>query len=300
MRSFENSPCLLRLALSAVLLVVVATFPAAADDVHLTNGNSFEGVVAEVEGAEVRIRLPHGELSLPLSKVARIERESSPLESYLERKRRLLERETAGAEDWLELARWAEAQGLRHAAKESAVAAARQKPQLERLEGLMERLGYVYEPDLGRWLSRDEYLRSKGWVFSGGRWLSPEQQKALRIERIEHLALLEAERERRREHIAHVALETAVEARVQAEVAREVARQPAISHFGTPLFFGTTFVPFFAPHHPHHGGGDLPPPEVQRRQIDPPAREVILNRDFGGRLGGSAPGRINARSSSRP
>ena len=34
--------------------------------------------------------------------------------------------------------------------------------------------------------------------------------------------------------------------------------------------------------------------DVQRRQLDPPARERILQRDFGGSLGrGPAPGRLD-------
>lgn len=295
---YMDLPRLLRLAVPATLFLLVLTMPALADDVILTNGNSFEGVVAKVEGSEVRIRLPHGEISLPMSRVARIDRQSSPLEDFLGRKERLLDDETAVADDWLRLAQWAEGQGLRHAAKESAVVAARLQPRLDGLEGLMERLGYVYDPELNRWLSRDEHLRRSGWVFAGGRWISPEEQETLRQRRLEQLARIEAQRERRREKLAEVALETAIEARVQAEVAREVARQPAPYYAtpATPIFSVGTFVPFFAP---HAGGGDLPAPEAQQQQIDPPAREVILRRDFGGRLGGSAPGRLRA-SRSRP
>lgn len=304
MQLIDSFPCRVRFAFLATLLVLAVGVPVSADDVILTNGNSFEGVVAQVEGSDVRIRLPHGELTLPLSRVARIERRSSPLEEFLERKARLLAEETAVARDWLELAGWAEDRGLRHAAKESAVVAARLEPRLEGLEGLMERLGYVYDREVGRWLTRAEHLRNQGWVFAGGRWLSPEEQEALRQQRLEEIALLESRRERRREQLAEVALETAIEARVQAEVAREVARQPApyyATPWAAPVVVGSAFVPFFAPHHPHHGGGDLPPPEVQREQIDPPARTVLLERSFGGRLGGSAPGRIRARSShSRP
>lgn len=296
---YMDLPRLLRLAVPATFFLLVLAMPALADDVILTNGNSFEGVVAKVEGSEVRIRLPHGEISLPMSRVARIDRQSSPLEDFLGRKERLLSDEAAVADDWLRLARWAEDQGLRHAAKESAVVAARLEPRLEGLEGFMERLGYVYAPELNRWLSRDEHLRRNGWVFAGGRWISPEEQETLRQQRLEQLARIEAERERRREKLAEVALETAIEARVQAEVAREVARQPApyyATPLATPILSTGTFIPFFAP---HVGAADVPAPEVQQQQIDPPAREVILRRDFGGRLGGSAPGRLRA-SRSRP
>ncbi len=300
MQFIDSFPCRVRFSALATLLVVAVSVPALADDVILTNGNSFEDVVATVEGSDVRIRLPHGELSLPLSRVARIERHSSPLEEFLERKARLQAEEAAVAQDWLELALWAENKGLDHAAKESAVVAARLEPRLAELEGLMERLGYVYDREVHRWLTRAEHLRRQGWVFAGGQWLSPEEQETLRQRRLEELALLEARRERHREQLAEVALETAIEARVQAEVAREVARRP-VPNYAVPAVVGSVFVPFFAPHHPRHGGGDPPPPEVQREQIDPPARTVLLERSFGGRLGGSAPGRIRARSShSRP
>ena len=66
----------MRLALPAALLtVIVAAGPAAADDVYLVNGKVFEDVTAEVEGERVAIGLPSGgEIGLPLSHVERIER----------------------------------------------------------------------------------------------------------------------------------------------------------------------------------------------------------------------------------
>lgn len=268
----------------ATLAFLAIAIPGRADDVHLTNGNTFEGVVARVEGAQVVIRLPQGELTLPLSKVARIERQASPLEEYLERERILDARETTSAAEWLALARWADERGLEHGARKSAVAAARRDPGLAGIADILEPLGWVYDPDLGRWLSRDEHLRRRGWVTVGGRWMSPEEQETRA-----RAAELERQRyeERRRDAIAELALETAIEARVQAEVAREVATQPVYPNFGIPVVLGTTFFPLL-PRDPH-----LPPPHVQRREIDPPAREQILQRDFGGSLGrGPAPGRL--------
>mgnify|MGYP006196361769 CR=1 FL=1 len=215
------------LTLAALALLAVATADRA-DDVHLTNGNTFEGVVARVEGAQVVIRLPQGELTLPLSKVARIDRQASPLEEYLERERSLEARETTSAGEWLALARWADERGREHGARKSAAAAARRDPGLDGNADILEPLGWVYDPDLGRWLSRDEHLRRRGWVTVGGRWTSPEEQearaRALEVERQRH-------QERRRDVLAELALETAIEARVQAEVAREVARQAGADTF---------------------------------------------------------------------
>jgi hypothetical protein len=324
----SRPPALSRLA-GVLLLVSVLALPGAlpADDVYLLNGNSFEGVVAVVDGDQVRIRMTHGELTLPMTRVERIERQEAPLERYLARKAALTARAGGGtASDWLELGRWAASHGLDHNARESAVQAARRDPRLDGLADLLEPHGYVFDADLGRWLARDEHLRRRGWAFSGGRWWSPEEQETYERER--RIALAEA-RERRREveerRLAELALENAVRARVDAEVARELAEgpQPAGPYapgyvyggnggYGVPVGYGGTVgyggivVSVGGFGHDHHGPpgrvhgpsrpghhGEGRPDRDRRAAPAPPPRHVE------GSIGrGPVPGRLRSGRSS--
>src|SRR5271168_3054394 len=92
---------------AALLLTLglLAGSPVLADDVYLKNGRSFTGVVAAVTNNQVRIELPGGSISLPLSAVDRVEKAATSLEAYLERKREIESREAHGerrAADWLD------------------------------------------------------------------------------------------------------------------------------------------------------------------------------------------------------
>ncbi len=131
---------------------------AVADDVHLKNGETFEGVIAEQVGESVRIRLEFGEIKLAASSVDRIERSESPLSGYLERRRDLRLAE-ATATQWLNLARWARGHDLDHGYRESLLTAASIDPHLDALRPGMRELGYVYEAELDRWISEAEYQR---------------------------------------------------------------------------------------------------------------------------------------------
>lgn len=295
----------------ALSILLVPTPPLRADDVHLTNGNTFEGVIATLDGDEVRIRLPHGEIALPASRVQRIDKHESALEDYLARERALFAREATAAE-WLELARWARSRDLDHGARESALRAARLDPRLEGLADVLGDFGYLYEQELGRWLTYDESMERRGYVYYGGGWVH-------RSDLEERLRQLEEEQARQRsaraEAQAQLALEAAFEARVQAEVAREVARA-AVQHpgliQGIPAVVGSFFVPVVhhrvhdhGGHRPHRGRREAAPPAAQpaprhtHSAFTPPPGKSLEQRDFGGGLGtnlpngyGGAPGRI--------
>lgn len=298
--------------ITAVLSVLTSTVPPLhADDVHLTNGNAFEGVIATVEGDQVRIRLPHGEIGLPLSRVSHIDKADSALEQYLARRQSLYSSD-AGAAAWLELARWARRHGLTHSAKESALRAARLDPHLDGLQDLLGDLGYVFDTELGRWTTYEESMKRRGYVYYQGGWVHRSDLEA-------RLRTLEEEAARRRaeraETTARLALEAAIEARVQAEVAREVARttvqQPGLVQ-GFPAVVGSFFLPVHFHGHghraarprPERGGAPEPPPNrVTPRHTEnvfaPPPGRLLEERDFGAGLGvdlpdgwGGAPGRL--------
>jgi hypothetical protein len=319
------------LIVAGALWALLAPSPVAADDVHLTNGNTFEDVIATVDGDEVRIRLPHGEIALPVSRVQRIVKADTALQEYLDRERALCSAQ-ADAAQWLELARWARAHGLDHSARESALRAARLDPRLEGLEDVLGPYGYLYSEELHRWLTYDESMERRGYVYYQGGWVR-------RADLEDRLRRLEEEQQRRRaeraEATAQLALEAAIEARVQAEVAREVARStvqyPGLI-YGYPAVVGSFFVP--VQRHlrgpgDHPGRGSLSPgaraphgaprardrgdrgprtraPQTRvppRRTVNvfaPPPGELLEQRDFGAGLGidlpngyGGAPGQLH-------
>lgn len=325
------SPSLASLTFAALVTAAgLALAPsAAADDVHLTNGNTFEGVIARVEGDHVRILLDHGEIRLPMSRVLEIDQGEAPLETYLARRQALFtEQAQMGPEElseaaggWLELARWARRHDLGHGVRESALRAARLNPDLPGLEEVLGDLGYVRDEDSGRWMTYERYMEQRGFVRYGNAWVEREE-----LERRLAEARKEAERRRARraEQAAELALQQAIEARIQAEVAKEVAaRQPLHPGlaYGAPVV--GTIVPFFVPvvshggHHGRHGhphgprpprvghptGDQIPPRHVRntvRNVFDPPASERLQQRDLGGLLGtnlppgwAGAPGRLH-------
>src|SRR6186713_3326747 len=102
-----------RASLIGLVLLGSSLLPAAllAEDVYLKNGRVFRGVIAAVDGGVVRIEMPGGTLSFPMSTVLRIEASDAAYRAY-QSKRDALAGTTAPAGDWLELARWAKSQGL--------------------------------------------------------------------------------------------------------------------------------------------------------------------------------------------
>lgn len=146
-----------------------------ADDVFLKNGRKFEGVIAETTDTQVRIRMQGGVVSLPKSQVLRVEEKDSDLSGYLRRKEALRRSPDSRAEDWLELARWAKTQGLEQGAREAALTAAELDPKLDGVAALLRGYKYTFDEQLGRWISYEESMRKRGFVFTQGAWISREE-----------------------------------------------------------------------------------------------------------------------------
>lgn len=161
------------------LLLAILAVPAFADDVYLTNGESFEGVLAVEHGTQVKIRLPGGQVSLPLSMVERIERAPSAYQRFLDRRRELA-RTDADAAEWLALAERAYRDELLHNARETALIAAELDPGLEGLAPLLERFDYVLDPEIGRWITFERHMERRGMTRYGNRWLTHSEAAELR------------------------------------------------------------------------------------------------------------------------
>lgn len=236
-----------------LLLPLVPSGPLAADDVYLKNGRVFEDVVTEVADGSLLVYLPFGEMRLALDAVERIESGASSLATFRERRESLLADASAGAAEWLELAHWGLASGLRHSGREAALVAAELDPAAEGLAEVMRRLDYVLDEHLGRWMPFAESMRLRGFELVDGVWLSPEQ----RLE----LARAEAEAERQREADQERRLTQAVLALAAAQLASEPEPEVEVPAWGAGVY-ASPFVwhqPGFAPHPRPEPHGHRPP-----------------------------------------
>ncbi len=198
-------PLVPALAASLSLLAAVSSF---ADTVYLTNGKSFQDVVAQVSDTQVRIQMPGGEIRVPRASVERVEPKESAYASFLERRAAL--GRASGAKDWLMLARWAAANGLDQGARETALRAAQLDPHLEGLASLLRGFGYVYDRDLDRYVSYADEMHRRGLVNDGGVWISRQEQAEQRQAR-------EEDRERQ------AAFQAAEAARAASDAERQLA-----------------------------------------------------------------------------
>jgi hypothetical protein len=249
----------------AALLLAASLIPAAAfaDDVYLKNGRKFEGVIAEETDSQVRIRIQSGVLSLPRSQVLRVDSGDSALSDYLRRKEALRRGADTRAQDWLELARWARTQGLEQGTREAVLAAAELDPKLEGLAPILRSFRYIYDEQLGRWISYEDSMRRRGFVFSNGVWISREELAERTRQRDEE----EREFARRRAEAASARAERRTEQLLATQTAlleetlRERQSAPLVTYppYGWPVVVIPGYFPPRCPHgscDPSPGGGD--------------------------------------------
>jgi hypothetical protein len=156
-----------------LLCGALAATAASADDVHLTNGKTFEGVIAVVTDSQVRIKMPGGEIRLPRSSVARVETADSSFAEFTRRKEAL--GKGAAAADWLGLARWSKANGFEPGVREAALKAADLDPHLPGIAPLLKPFGYVFDEQLDSFVPYAEAMRRKGFVQANGQWITREE-----------------------------------------------------------------------------------------------------------------------------
>lgn len=177
------------------LACLSGSLQARGDDVYLTNGGVFEGVVAELSETHVSVELPYGRLKLPRSRVERVVKAESPLETFRQRRSELLLDPTSSAESWLELAQWASINELEHDARDTALLVARLDPDIEGLPPLLSAHGFVRDESLG-WVSLERSMARQGLVRHRGEWLRPRERQELIDAENERLAAARVEAER--------------------------------------------------------------------------------------------------------
>jgi hypothetical protein len=242
---------------SFLLLGLLLGGAVSADDVFLKNGRKFEGVIAEVTDSQVRIRMQGGVISLPKSQVLRVDEKDSDLSGYLLRKEALRRKAAASAQDWLELARWAKSQGLEQATREAALAAAELDPKLEGLAPILRSFRYTYDEQLGRWLSYDESMRRRGFVFVSGVWVSREELAERDRQREQEITRRRADAEAARAERA--ARQTELLLATQTALLEETVRERWHGQGQGPYLYTPSYgwpvvvIPgYFPPRPPHH------------------------------------------------
>lgn len=283
------------------LLLPVSAVPAVADDVYLLNGRKFEGVIAEETDSQIRIRMQGGVLSLPKSQVLWVEQGDSALSEYLRRKEKVRRSADTRAQDWLDLARWARTQGLEQGTREAALAAAEIDPRAEGLAPILRSFRYVFDEQLGRWISYEDSMRRRGFVFSGGVWLSREELAA----RAREQEMAEAQRRARMEAVRaersarQTELILATQTALLEETLRDRERSSMISPYSSYGWPVVVIPGYFPPRHPPCDKGSCGPGEPGGGGHHPTPRHMDDGHGSFTRVPGSLiPGKLGGTMSS--
>jgi hypothetical protein len=152
------------------LFLAAGGAPARADVVHLKSGKKFEGAV-EDKGDTVVVRLESGsKFTFDRADVDRIEIKEPPWETY-ERKAAALK--PADAAGHLELAKWCRDNGLAGRMQKELEAVIKAEPDNAEARGLLG-----HEKIDGKWLTKEEALKARGFVQVDGVWLGPKEYEA--------------------------------------------------------------------------------------------------------------------------
>jgi hypothetical protein len=160
-------------ALAATLVLAAAV--AQADIVYLKGAGKISGRIVNQTETSVEVDIGSGRVTVPMSRVERIEKKKSALDEFDERAAALGPRDGAG---WLALAQWAVAEGLGVQARkayQTLLALDPSNPDANRALGFVELNG--------RWVTEDEAYRARGYVRFEGEWVTPAEQQAILQER---------------------------------------------------------------------------------------------------------------------
>jgi hypothetical protein len=243
----------------AFLVLVLLPATLRGDDVFLKGGGKVSGRILARTAASVQIDVGAGTVTLPMSRVERIQEGQSALQVYYARAGALAPGDAAG---WKDLARWASAQGLATQAREAYERVLRIDP-ADRDANLAR--GNV---DLdGRWVSEAEGYRARGYVEFEGRWMTPAEQESILRQR-------SADLEARQSQRAMDAQVREAEARAREAEARAQAAEGSASgdymDQGIPLWWGGGYGPGPGIWPPIGAPGHPGPPPPTRPGRNPP------------------------------
>lgn len=272
-----------RSALIFGLLFLATGLGAHADRVVLKNGQVFDDVVAIESESHVRLRLEGGEMRLRRSQVESVETTDSPYPRYLAHKQVLESSLDTEAGEWLNLARFAQKNGLKQSAREAALVAAELDSSLPGLAALLQPLGYIHDVESGTWQPKKQVMAQRGLVEHRGDWVPVAQRNAeLAREREAFEVRRQAAANERRtsalENAAAVALARVAEPR---SAPTAVVILPTIASFPVPWIFVPN-VP--SPTQPEASPRPLPSQDTERLHQAP--RTDLMTRQPGSLIPG--------------
>ena len=162
---------------------------ALADVVTLKGGEKITGIARVVED-QVVVDLGYGTVSVDRDEVLRIRKADSALAQLYRRRQALRRNDVAGR---VELARWAEAQGLTTQARGLWREVLELRPEHS---GARSALRHVHHE--GRWMTREQKMRASGRVLRAGVWMTAREAAAYEVdrERRSNARVLKAQRRR--------------------------------------------------------------------------------------------------------
>lgn len=276
-------------AVALLLAAAAAALPARADEVFLVGGGRISGQVVERTPTRVAIETGPGRVTLPASRIVRIEEGRSALDVFVERAAGLPAGDAAG---WAALGRWAEECGLLTQARQAWSRVLAADPQSPEANAGLGRVAVD-----GLWMSSDEAYQARGYVSHEGRWLTPVQHEAaVREQEAEERARREARESELRIREAEARVREA-EARAEEAEAAASASTDGIplglaygSGYGYGYGYGGLYPPLvqpvpplrpIGPRHPRHrtaapsGSPSGPPPAARPAQaVRPEPRQV--------------------------
>lgn len=151
-------------------LVALAS-AANADVLRLSGGGRLEGVIVRETATNVTVDVGMGQVSLPRSRVATIERRESPLSTY---RNRLDAINPGDAPAYALLAKFASQNGLRTQSRQMWARVLAIDPTNVEAHLALEHvlLG-------GRYVDEEEAYRANGFVYFDGRWMTQAEQSSL-------------------------------------------------------------------------------------------------------------------------
>lgn len=236
--------------LGSLLLLLSLSPLAAADDIYLVGGGKVTGEIVERTAEKVVVETGPGRVTLPMTRVTRIEAGRSALAEFRERARAVKPGDVLG---WVALGRWAEQRDLGTQAREAYEKALAAEPGHAEANRALGRT----EVD-GRWLTREESYREQGLVNFEGSWVTPAEREAALRERSAADLAERADREAE----ARVREAEARARAAEAEARRAEAEAGAQQGEGD----GIPYWPYVYP-----GGGVLLPPDPVCCPPEPPA-----------------------------
>ena len=162
------------LALSACVAAVLTLGPApgqAQDVVWKTDGGKLRGKIVSESRQGVTIQTPGGKILVPRGEISRVERDGDVFKEHDARREKLSRTDAKG---WYELGRWCQDQGLFPQAIDCFNEVIR--IDWDHADARWE-LGYRKLD--GKWVTEEEWFRSRGLVQWEGRWVSPADRDNL-------------------------------------------------------------------------------------------------------------------------